>query len=148
MFSKGKFSDFILRNKIDNKLFLLGFMFAMLGYSAWQPLEKTLGFSEENEGIIYFLCIALSFLCYTSAYLFTKWDSWHYFPLFVAVICFSRFLNEIYYMVYPLENPDEYNIFDYINFLITIWIIFNYYVVTQKKIYDKLKENEQQEPKA
>ena len=38
-------------------------------------------------------------------------------------------------MAFPSKNPEEYNIFDYINLLITIWVVFNYYVKNQNKLY-------------
>jgi hypothetical protein len=141
MYLKNRFINYILRNKIDNKLYLLGFLFAIIAYSLWKPLEDMLGFVEENEGSVYFLCIAMSFFCYTSAYLFTKWNSWRFFPMFVALICVTRVLNEIYFMAYPENNPEEYNIFDYINFLITVWVVFNYYVKHQQTLYKELKKN-------
>lgn len=129
------FLKFLLINNIDNKLYGLGFVFAIIAYSFWKPIEDMAGFSEENSGTVYFLCIALSFACYTSAYMFSKWDSWRFFPMFVALICISRVFSEIYFVFYPLENPDEYNLFDYINFLITIFVVFNYYVKHRHKEY-------------
>ena len=138
------FIKHLLKNNISNKLYAFGFVFAVIGYSLWQQIEDVLSFTEENEGSVHFLCLSLSFACYTSAYMFTKWDKWHYFPLFVSLICVSRVGNEIYLIVNPTANPEAYNIFDYINFLLTIWVVFNYYVRHRLKQYNKkIGKNEQ-----
>lgn len=129
--------DYLLRNNIENKLYALGFMFAVIGYSFWQPIEKFLKFGEENSGAMFFLCIALSFSCYTSAYLFTKWNKWRIFPMFVALICVSRVLKEIYYIYEPSANPTEYSLLDYVDFLLTIWLMFNYYVKYRYKQHNE-----------
>lgn len=133
------FLNYLLRNNIDNKLYMLGFFLAIITYSFWQPIENVMKFSEENRGAIYYLGIALSFCCYTSAYMFTKWNSWRWFPMFVTLICLARVGNEVYFMCYPEENPEEYSIFDYINFLITIWVVFNYYIKSRHKEFENIE---------
>ncbi len=133
------FLKFLIKNNIDNKLYLLGFILAIIAYSFWKPIENYMEFSEENSGTIFYLGIALSFCCYTSAYMFTKYDTWRFLPMFVTLICLSRVGSEIYYIRFPNDNPENYSIFDYINFLITIWVVFNYYV---KWKHDKYKKNE------
>lgn len=130
------FLDWILRNNISNKLYLLGFSMAVIGYTSWQPMEEMMNFSKEIEGSLFYIFIAFSFCCYSSAYMFTKWNKWRWFPMFVTLICVSRLLKEFYYLIYP-EYVGEYDIFDYINFLITIWIVFNYYIRFQ---YKKFKD--------
>lgn len=126
------FINFLLRNNISNKLYILGFIVAISAYNFWQPLEELTNLSK---GSIYFIGISFAFVCYTSAYMFTKWDKWRWFPMFVTLICLSRVGNEIYFSLNPTENPEKYNIFDYINFLITIWIVFSYYLKWQFKKY-------------
>ncbi len=135
------FIDYLLRNKIDNKLYMLGFIVAVFSYSFWKPIEGLLEFSEENSGTIYYMGGALAFCCYTSAYMFTKWNSWRWFPMFVALICLSRLGNEIWFFIYPEDNPEKYNIFDYLNFLITIWVVFNYFIKHQHKKYLESKQH-------
>lgn len=126
------FIDFLLRNNISNKLYILGFISAVTAYSLWQPLEELTNLSK---GSIFYIGIAFSFACYSSAYMFTKWDKWRWFPMFVTFICLSRVGSEVYFSLYPDENPEKYNIFDYINFLITIWIVFSYYLKWQFNKY-------------
>lgn len=99
-----------------------------MAYTAWQPIESALDFAEENQGSIFYIGIAFSFCCYTSAYLFTKWDSWRWFPMFVVFICISRFLVEVAFLVDDEPDVEKYDMFDYISFLITIFIVFNYYI--------------------
>ncbi len=134
------FIDYLLKNNIANKLYALGFVFAIIAYSFWQRVESMLKFTEENEGSVHFLCVALAFLCYTSAYMFTKWNKWRWFPMFVVLICFGSVCREIYFIKYPLEDPEQYSIVDYINFLLTIWIMFNSYVKYRLKKYKNEKK--------
>lgn len=133
------FIKYLLKNNIDNKLYGLGFCIAVLGYTFWKQTEEMLNFSKENEGAVYFICIAFSFCCYTSAYLITKWDKWRWFPLLAFLVCVSRLLKELYLLYYPLE-PDVYDFFDYINFLVTIYIVFGYYVKHRYDVFKKLKK--------
>ena len=86
---------FILKNNISNKLYTLGFVVAIISYSLWQPLEGMMQLAEDKSGSIFYIGIAFSFCCYTSAYLFTKWDKWRWFPLFVVLICIGRLLSEV-----------------------------------------------------
>lgn len=118
----------LLKNNISNKLYLLGFFVAVISYSFWQPIEGVLEFSKKNEGTVFFIGIAFSFCCYTSAYLFEKWKIWRWFPLFVVLICLGGFLTEVLFLFDKDANPEKYELYDYINFLITIFIVFNYYV--------------------
>ena len=134
-----RFIDYLLRNKIDNKLYTLAFFIAVISYSAWQPLEKLINISKENKGSIFYIGIAFSFCCYTSAYMFTKWEKWRWFPMFVFLICLSRLSKEVFYLFQDKPKVDEYDLFDYINFLITIFIVFNYYVKWQYENYKSIK---------
>lgn len=95
-------------------------------------------FSEHNQGALFYVGISFSFVCYASAYMFTKWDKWRWFPMFVTLICISRFTKEIFFLVFPSESSENYDIFDYINFLITIYIVFMYYLKWQFKQYKNL----------
>ena len=131
------FLNYLANNNISNKLYGLGFAIAVVSYSCWQPIEEMFKFSQENEGKVFFIGIAFSFCCYTSAYMFTKWNKWRWFPMFVTLICLSRLGKELYYLYNPALDPTKYDVFDYINFLITIFIVFNYYV---KHRYKKFKE--------
>ncbi len=136
------FLKYLLKNNIANKLYVLGFCVAILSYSLWKQTEEMLNFSEENEGAIYFIGIAFSFCCYTSAYMFTKWNKWRYFPMIAFSICLSRFFKEIYLLYYP-EEVETYDFFDYFNFLVTVWIVFNYYVKQRHKEFKKSSEQQQ-----
>ncbi|QQV90425.1 hypothetical protein Harreka1_18 [Olleya phage Harreka_1] len=121
------FVKYLIKNDIANKLYMLGFCVAVMSYSFWKQGEDVLNFSKENEGALFFIGIAFSFCCYTSAYMFTKWDKWRYFPMVAFLICVSRFIKEIYMLYYP-DLTDKYDYFDYFNLLLSFWIIFNYYV--------------------
>lgn len=125
----------IFKNNLDNKLYLLGFVFAYVGYSHWQQAEKVLDIPESKSGVIWGLCIALSFLCYTSAYLFTKWNNWRWFPMFVVLICISRVITDTLFLVDSNPDPKVYDIYDYVSFLVTVFIVINYYVKNKMKGY-------------
>ena len=107
---------------------MLGFASAIVAYTAWQPLEDFIGFAEDKKGSLFFICVAFSFCCYTSAYMFTKWNKWRWFPMFVASICVSRFIVELLLVVDTDPKPETYEMIDYISFLTTIFIVFNYYI--------------------
>lgn len=121
------FIYYLLKNNIANKLYMLGFVVAVLSYSFWVDIESMLEFTDEQSGSFFYIGIAFSFCCYTSAYMFSKWDKWRWFPMIVVFICLSRFIKEIYYLYYP-DEVTKYDWFDYINFLVTLWIVFNYYI--------------------
>ena len=126
----------LLSNNISNKLYLLGFVTAFISYSFWQPIEGLLKFGEENQGAVFYIGIAFSFCCYTSAYMFTKWNKWRFFPMFAFLVCLSRLSKEVYFLIYPTNDVTKYDVFDYISFLLTVFIMFNYYVkfrIEQKK---------------
>ncbi len=118
---------------------MLGFVIAVCGYSLWKPLEDALEFSEQNQGKIFFISIAFSFACYTSAYMFSKWNKWRWFPMIVVLICIGRVIKELLYLFFPEDDPTKYNIIDYINGLITFWIVFNYYIKYRHKKYNTKK---------
>ena len=107
---------------------MLGFVVAIITYLCWQPIEGLMELAEEKKGSIWFIGIAFSFCCYTSAYLFEKWKIWRWFPLFVVLIYLGRFLTEVLFLFDKDANPEKYELYNYINFLITIFIVFNYYV--------------------
>lgn len=134
------FLDYLLKNNISNKLYLLGFVIAVMSYSFWQPLEDALKFSENNQGSVFFIGIAFAFCCYTSAYMFSNWNKWRWFPMFVTLICLSRLFKELYYVVDEQADPTQYDIFDYINSLITLFIVFNYYISYRHKKYKNIKK--------
>jgi len=117
---------------------MLGFFVAWVSYSAWQPLEEYLEFHENNKGLIFYIGIAFAFCCYTSAYMFSKWDKWRWFPMFVVFICLGRLSTEFLFLVEDDPNPEAYDVIDYISFLITIFIVFNYYI---RYKYNKYKES-------
>lgn len=132
--------EYLLKNNISNKLYMLGFVAAFVSYSLWQPIEEMLDFADKNKGGVFYIGTAFSFCCYTSAYLFTKWNKWRWFPMFVVLICLSRLLVEIYFLFDEDPQPEKYDYFDYVSFLITIFIVFNYYIkhrVNEKKLKEK-----------
>lgn len=129
--------EYLLKNNISNKLYMLGFVVAVIGYTYWQPLEDLAGLAEEKEGSIFFITVAFSFCCYTSAYLFTKWNKWRWFPMFVVFICLSRFLAELLLVADSDPNPEHYELLDYVSFLVTIFIVFNYYIKHRREEKEK-----------
>lgn len=133
------FLAFLLRNNISNKLFMLGFVIAIISYSAWHQIEDSLNIKEINKGCVFYIGISFAFICYASAYMFSKWNKWRWFPLYVTLICISRLIKEFYYLIYPEEITDH-DIFDYINMLITIYIVFSYYIKHRHKQY--IEEND------
>ena len=132
------FLQYLLRNNFSNKLYLLGFVVAVLSYSLWYEAEVLFNIKDENEGAIFYIGIALSFCCYTSAYMFSKWDKWRWFPMFAFFICLGRLTKEIYIVNYPYD-VETHDLWDYINFLLTIFIVFNYYIKYQHKKFKEIK---------
>ena len=138
---KQKLIDYLTDNNTSNKLYALGFVFAIVGYSWWSDIESLVNIPEHKKGVIWGLCIALAFLCYTSAYLLTKWNKWRWFPLFVVLICISRVGAEFIFIIDKNPTPEKRELYDYISFLITIFIVFNYYVKHRVKQF-KTKNDE------
>ena len=111
------FLNYLIKNNIDNKLYSLAFAVAIISYTFWQPLEDFMLFADENKGKLFFIGISFSFCCYTSAYMFTKWEKWRWFPMFVFFICLSRLGKELYYLHDVDLDPEKYDVFDYLNCL-------------------------------
>ena len=122
-----KFIFWLLKHKLDNLIFALGFIFAVVGYSFWKPLEEI--FNIENEGSVYYICISISFFFYTSAYFLTKYNTWRFFPMFVSMVCFARIIQEIFYP----EAALTYDWLEYLYFVLTIFIVLGYYIKYQFK---------------
>ena len=127
------FLNYLLRNRIDNKLYILGFVVAVLGYSCWQPIEDVLQFGEQNQGKVFFISMAFSFCCYTSAYMFSRWDSWRWFPMVVVFICIGRLIKEFLFLGFPDDDPTKYDWLDYAGGLTTPFVVFNYYIKYRHK---------------
>lgn len=130
------FVKYLLDNNYANKIYMLGFCAAVISYSFWKQTEEMLQFSKENEGSIFYIGIAFSFCCYTSAYLINKWNKWRWIPLIAFLVCVSRFTREVYLLYYP-EETSEYNMLDYLNFLLTVYMVFNYYMHHRRKQFKK-----------
>lgn len=118
------FIEWLLRNKFDNKIFILGFVFAVLGYSGWAVMGRWLEWSEIDSYKIFFICISLSFFFYTLAYFLTKYKEWRWFPMFVTLVCLSRVSQEVFYP----EMATEYDWWEYFNFVLNIFIVVFYYI--------------------
>jgi len=123
-----KFIFWLLKNKFENKIFGLGFAFALAGYSFWKPIEQIFNIQ------IYFICISISFFFYTFAYFLTKYDTWRFFPMFVSMVCFARIIQEIFYP----EAALTYDWLEYFYFVLTIFIVLGYYIKYQ---YRKFKRH-------
>jgi len=134
-----KFIEWLIKHKCDNKIFLLGFIFAFTGYSFWKPLEEMLDI--EQEGSVYYICISISFFFYTFAYFLTKYNTWRFFPMFVSMVCLARVIQEIFYP----EAALTYDWLEYLYFVLTIFIVFGYYLKYQfgkfKNSFHKAKKS-------
>lgn len=114
----------MLKNRVENFIFILGFMFALIGYTLWHPLGVLLNFTDEQSYQIFYVCIAVSFFFYTFAYYLTKYHKWRWFPMFVYLVCLSRVFMEI-------TNPKDsqtYDLVEYAMFVLTMFIVLVYYL--------------------
>lgn len=132
---KRSFILWLLNNNMANKIFMLGFVFAFIGYSFWKPIGDILKLTEEGSYQVHFICVSISFFFYTFAYFLSKYDKWRWYPMFVTLICFSRVVQE---MFYP-ELAQTYQWLEYFNFVLTFFIVVFYYVKHQRT---KFKEDE------
>jgi len=131
------FIYYLLRNKLENFIFFLGFVFAIAGYTLWKPLGILLNLTDEQSYSIFYVCIAVSFFCYTFAYYLTKYHKWRWFPMFVYLICGSRVVLEI---TRP-EDSQTFDLIEYGMFVLTIFIVFCYYIKFRYKKYNEENNN-------
>ena len=132
MQEKNNFISYLIKNDYSNKIFILGFIVAIAGYSFWKPIRDAFFLSEEACYQIHFICVSLSFFFYTLAYLLSKYDKWRWFPLFVTMVCLSRVLQEIFY---PTLSQ-EYEWLEYFNFALNVGIVLFYYIKYKRKKFD------------
>ena len=85
---------YLLKKRVENFVFILGFIFAIIGYTLWHPLGIVLNLSEEQSYSVFYICISVSFFFYTFAYYLTKYHKWRWFPMFVYLVCLSRVFVE------------------------------------------------------
>ena len=134
--AKSNFILYLVKNRVENFIFILGFIFAVIGYSLWHPLGVLLDITEEQSYSIFYICIAMSFFFYTFAYFLTKYDSWRWFPMFVYLVCLSRVFVEFT----PYEDKQLHDLIEYGMFVLTMFIVFVYYVQYRYKKYLKYKD--------
>lgn len=134
---QNEFIDFLIKKKLENTIFGLGFAFAFIGYSLWKPIGEAFKLSEDMTYQVHFVCISISFFFYTLAYFLTKYDKWRWFPMFVTSICLGRVIQEMFYPVIS----QEYDFLEYFYFILTAFIVLFYYLKHQYEQF-KLKKNE------
>tara|TARA_R110000803_G_scaffold76454_1_gene141059 strand:+ start:8530 stop:8958 length:429 start_codon:yes stop_codon:yes gene_type:complete len=122
--AKSNFILYLVRNRIENFIFILGFITAIIGYSLWHPLGILLNLTDEQSYSIFYICISISFFFYTFAYYLTKYHKWRWFPMFVYLVCLSRVFVELT----PYEDKQQHDIVEYGMFVITIFIVLTYYL--------------------
>lgn len=132
---KSNFVFYLLKNRLENLIFMMGFIFAIMGYSLWHPLGVFLNMTEEESYSIFYICIAVSFFFYTFAYYLTKYDSWRFFPMFVYLVCLSRVFVELS----PYEDQAQHDLIEYGMFVVTIFIVVIYWL---RHKYDKYIKDE------
>ncbi len=138
---KSNFIIYLIKNRIENFIFVMGFIFAMIGYSFWKPLGIMLNLSEEQSYSVFYICISVSFFFYTFAYYLTKYHKWRWFPMFVYLVCLSRVILEI---TSPEDESTKeyvqaYDLAEYALFILTIFIVFVYYVQFRYRKFLKYK---------
>ncbi len=134
---KSNFILYLIKNRLENFIFFLGFIFAVIGYSLWHPLGIILNLTDEQSYSIFYICISISFLFYTFAYYLSKYYQWRWFPMFVYLVCLSRVILEI---TRP-EDSQTYDIAEYIVFLLTVFIVVGYYLKFKYKKYKEENED-------
>ena len=132
---KSNFIIYLIKNRLENFIFVLGFIFAVIGYSLWKPLGVILNFTEEQSYNIFYVCISVAFFFYTFAYYLTKYHKWRWFPMFVYLVCLSRVVLEI---TSP-EDSRNYDLAEYGLFVLTILIVSSYYLKFRYSKYLKYK---------
>ena len=135
---KNNFIEYLVRNKVENFIFAMGFMFAIMGYTFWHPLGIMLNLTEEQSYHIFYICISVSFFFYTFAYFLTKYHKWRWFPMFVYLVCLSRVMIEIT----DFDNVGQHDIIEYALFVLTIFIVFAAYVKFKYKKFLDEKDND------
>ena len=133
--AKDNFIIYLVRKKVENFIFILGFVFAIIGYTLWHPLGVLLDVTEEQSYNIFYICISISFFFYTFAYFLTKYHKWRWFPQFVWMVCLSRVFVELS----PSENQNQNDLVEYGIFVLTIFIALTYYI---KFRYNKYLKDE------
>ena len=136
---KSNFIFFLLKNRLENFVFFLGFIFAIMAYGLWEPLAEKFNLTDDQGYQLFYVCISVSFFFYTFAYFLTKYYQWRWFPMFVYLVCGSRVFLE----VTSIEDSQTHSLIEYGLFVLTIFIVFGYWL---KFKYKKHKENENIDP--
>ena len=131
---------YLVKKSIENFVFILGFIFAIIGYTLWKPLGIALNLTDDQSYSVFYICISVSFFFYTFAYYLTKYHKWRWFPMFVYLVCLSRVFVEFSDVV----GIQEHDIVEYAFFVVTIFIVVIHYVLYRYKKY--LKRNEDNNP--
>jgi len=132
------FVEYLVSKRVENFIFFMGFIFAIMGYSLWKPLGILLNFTEEESYQIFFVCISVSFFFYTFAYFLTKYYEWRWFPMFVYLVCLSRVVLEA---TRP-EDSQNYDLAEYGMFVLTMFIVFVYYLQYRHRKYKDEEDND------
>tara|TARA_R110002051_G_scaffold306246_2_gene376670 strand:+ start:224 stop:658 length:435 start_codon:yes stop_codon:yes gene_type:complete len=135
--SNNVFILFLLKNKLENFFFFLGFVFAVIGYSFWKPVGVLLKMTLEESYNIFFVCIAAAFFFYTFGYFLTKYKRWRFFPMFVYLVCLARVGQQAFWP----DAAREYDWIEYANFLVTGGIVLFYWLKYKHKQFTKIKKD-------
>ncbi|MBV1952745.1 MAG: hypothetical protein KUG64_11200 [Cycloclasticus sp.] len=129
--AKSNFILYLVKNRVENFIFVLGFISAVIGYTLWHPLGVLLNMSEEQSYSIFYICISIAFFFYTFAYYLTKYNKWRWFPMFVYLVCLSRVFVEFS----PYEDKQTHDLVEYGMFVLTMFIVITYYLKWRYKKY-------------
>lgn len=126
------FTLWLHKRRLENFIFGVAFACGICAYSFWKPLGKVLKMTIEESYRLYFIGISLAFFFYSLAFWLCKYNKWHWFPMFVTLICFARVIQEMFFH----EWATKYDLMEYINFLITFFLVFLSYLKKQYKKYN------------
>ena len=127
---------YLIRSKVENFIFFLGFICAMIAYTSWKPLGVILNMSEVESYQIFYVLISVAFFFYTFAFFLVKYKKWRWFPMFVYLVCLSRVIVEVTDIASALNQ----DLLEYGMFAATVFIVFGYYFKYKYEKYLKLKK--------
>lgn len=112
-------------------IFGIAFACGIGAYSLWKPIGQLFNMTLEESYRLYFIGIALAFFFYALAYWLCKFNKWHWFPMFVTLICGARVIQEMFFYEIALK----YDVMEYVNFLITAFLVYLSYLKRHWKKY-------------
>ena len=128
---KSNFILYLVKKRVENFVFFIGFVFAIMAYGFWEPLGVILNLTEYQSSQLFYVCISVAFFFYTFAYFLTKYYEWRWFPMFVYLVCGSRVALEIS----SIESSKTHDLIEYGFFVLTIFIVFGYWLKFKYKKY-------------